>query len=120
MTAPGGTPPGWYPDPQTPGQQRYWDGQAWTENVAPLAPAAPPAAPVTTVEQQYVPAPPPKSNKGCIIALVVLGVILLLGVVGFFVAVNVLGDKAEDFISDVGEELESDLSDLDDGTTSIP
>lgn len=34
-------PAGWYPDPQTPvpgapPQQRYWDGQSWTEHVSPL------------------------------------------------------------------------------------
>ena len=34
-------PPGWYPDAQ--GQQRYWDGNQWTEHVA-GAPAAAPAA----------------------------------------------------------------------------
>ncbi|GAA4129735.1 hypothetical protein GCM10022215_42600 [Nocardioides fonticola] len=33
------TPPGWYPDTQVPGQQRYWDGSQWTAQVAPLAPA---------------------------------------------------------------------------------
>ena len=27
---------GWYPDPEQPGQQRYWDGQQWTEHRAPL------------------------------------------------------------------------------------
>jgi hypothetical protein len=26
-------PPGWYPDAQ--GQQRYWDGNQWTEHIAP-------------------------------------------------------------------------------------
>ena len=29
------TPPGWFPDPQVPGHQRYWDGNAWTEHTAP-------------------------------------------------------------------------------------
>lgn len=27
------TPAGWYPDPQVPGQGRFWDGTAWTEQV---------------------------------------------------------------------------------------
>lgn len=31
------TPPGWYPDPEHPGAQRYWDGSQWTENRAPGA-----------------------------------------------------------------------------------
>lgn len=34
--------PGWYPDSNTPGQQRYWDGTQWTEHVAPMAAATPP------------------------------------------------------------------------------
>ena len=40
-SAPIAAPAGWYPDPQNPGQQRYWDGSTW----ASAAPAAPPAAP---------------------------------------------------------------------------
>jgi len=33
MSAPGtpSVPAGWYPDPQNPAQQRYWDGGAWTD-----------------------------------------------------------------------------------------
>ncbi len=35
---PGPMPPaGWFPDPQVPGQQRYWDGTRWTEHRAPGA-----------------------------------------------------------------------------------
>ncbi|MHB1136470.1 MAG: Ltp family lipoprotein [Coriobacteriia bacterium] len=43
MTEP--TPAGWYPDPENSGQQRYWDGNAWTENFAPGGAAAVPATP---------------------------------------------------------------------------
>lgn len=32
----GSPPPGWYPDPNRTGTQRYWDGQQWTEHTAPL------------------------------------------------------------------------------------
>ena len=31
---------GWFPDPDDPFIQRWWDGTAWTTHVAPLAPAA--------------------------------------------------------------------------------
>jgi Protein of unknown function (DUF2510) len=31
----GAIAPGWYPDPQTAGQLRFWDGSAWTEHVQP-------------------------------------------------------------------------------------
>lgn len=30
-----GPPPGWYPHPSMAGTQRYWDGAAWTDHVAP-------------------------------------------------------------------------------------
>jgi hypothetical protein len=39
------TTPGWYPDPNAPRQQRWWDGQQWTDHTsaAPRAAAAAPA-----------------------------------------------------------------------------
>lgn len=41
-----GVPAGWYPTPD--GSQRYWDGNAWTEHVAPAAGTAPAAGHVVT------------------------------------------------------------------------
>lgn len=35
------TPAGWYPDPQNPGQQRYWDGTTWTDATQAAAAGAP-------------------------------------------------------------------------------
>lgn len=32
-----GLAPGWYPHQDTPQALRYWDGQKWTENLAPVA-----------------------------------------------------------------------------------
>jgi hypothetical protein len=45
--------PGWYPDPQDPGQTRWWDGSAWTESTQPAAPPAYAAPPY------QAPYPPP-------------------------------------------------------------
>ena len=40
------TPAGWYPDPQSPSQERYWDGVAWGDATRPAGGGfAPPAAP---------------------------------------------------------------------------
>ena len=37
--------PGWFPDPELPGVQRYWDGTRWTEH---RAPGRPPTANTAT------------------------------------------------------------------------
>lgn len=39
------TPAGWYPDPENPAQQRYWDGSAWSDAVQPVPFTAPPMPP---------------------------------------------------------------------------
>jgi uncharacterized membrane protein (DUF485 family) len=43
---PSGPPPGWYPDPADPTQERFWGGSIWTHNVRPREsmPAPTPAA----------------------------------------------------------------------------
>lgn len=50
------TPPpaGWFQDPQSPAQMRYWDGAAWTAHVAPAhgAPAYGAPAPGQTAAQR--------------------------------------------------------------------
>ena len=35
------TPAGWFPDPQAPGQLRYWDGAGWTAHTQPGVGPAP-------------------------------------------------------------------------------
>jgi hypothetical protein len=34
MSEPTGVPAGWYPNPENPAQQRYWDGQQWSAHTA--------------------------------------------------------------------------------------
>jgi hypothetical protein len=60
MTTTQTTPPGWYPDPEGPGQ-RYFDGEQWTEHrsgVQQLPPTPPPV-----VGPRYAQARPPKKSN---------------------------------------------------------
>jgi hypothetical protein len=78
MTTTQTTPPGWYPDPEGPGQ-RYFDGEQWTEHRSGVQQLPPPPPPV--VGPGYAqPRPPKKSNAwkwilGGIGALIVISVI---------------------------------------------
>lgn len=62
-------PPGWYPDPHGPHQERWWDGTAWTEHRR-----APGATPVP---------PPPGGGTGRAkaVALVAAGAVLVAATV---------------------------------------
>jgi hypothetical protein len=39
--SPATAPAGWYPDPGGTPNQRYWTGNSWTDQLAPVAPSAP-------------------------------------------------------------------------------
>ncbi len=55
---PGLPPEGWYPNPENPEQERWWDGSAWTEHVAVGAPLAPGAVPHVPGQQPVQPPSP--------------------------------------------------------------
>lgn len=67
-----GTPPGWYPDPENPGQSRYWDGNAWA---APTGAVDPAASPVTGGSG---------GNKTVLIVVAVIAALALIGGGAFF------------------------------------
>lgn len=91
-------PAGWHPDPQTPGQQRYWDGHAWTEHTSPGVAGGPTvqpsptyaagAAPAAAVNVNYVAPRGPNGEElasvGARIGARLLDMIAL-GVIGFVI-----------------------------------
>ena len=87
--APQSTPPGWYPDPRMTGTQRYWDGERWTDHVAPLA---------------HSPAP---ASSGGVSVWVIAGGILIAAIVLWFVYSVVTADNEADCILDNFDRAES-------------
>jgi hypothetical protein len=93
------TPAGWYPDPAVANQQRYWDGEHWTEHVHPLAPAGAPQQAhgqgpgrqasghqaSSTTGGPGGPQRPGKKRRGLVIGLVAGGAALAVGVTALFV-----------------------------------
>lgn len=87
------TPAGWYPDPQTPGQHRYWDGTAWSEQTSPAAPVG--AYPVGAYPVgPAMPGDAPARHEGApvlaivalVLAVVIAPVGLILSIIGFATA----------------------------------
>ena len=74
------TPAGWYPQPD--GQQRYWDGEQWTEHFAPgIAPVTTPAEAVGTT--------PVVARKSWFLRhkiITAIGAVLLIGVISNIVS----------------------------------
>jgi uncharacterized Tic20 family protein len=64
--------PGWYPDPQTPGAQRWWDGTAWTAHVAEPR-AGVPAPAVSSDSRNWAVAAHLSALAAMIVALAFLG-----------------------------------------------
>lgn len=96
MTQQPPTPAGWYP--QGDGQQRYWDGYRWTDQVAPGPMGGP--GPGYVPSQMGGPAPmygapgtaPSSSRKGCWIAAIVVLVLVLGGLATCTVVVKRAAD----------------------------
>lgn len=63
--------PGWYPDPENPGRQRFWDGQHWTEA------RAYPASEVGATQPSPTQQPSGSGAWPWVIGLIILGAILL-------------------------------------------
>jgi len=88
------TPPGWYPDPQAPRTERWWDGTAWTAHSRAVqagaqAPVQPgqgqlfgPPQPHTVPMQQAGAAGAGNGGNRRLIALAVAGVVLVAAVAG--------------------------------------
>ena len=82
--------PGWFPDPGgVPNLYRYWDGQAWTDQFTSQPGGPPPAAPgqgqpggppPAAPGQGQPPgaAPPKRSGRGWLIALIAIAVAVVV------------------------------------------
>jgi hypothetical protein len=71
--------PGWYPDPEEPSRQRFWDGTQWTEARAYPVATGPDGVPVA-VE----PGTGEKSSRTLLIVLLVLLAILIAAAAWYF------------------------------------
>ncbi|MFB9309330.1 flagellar basal body-associated protein FliL [Agromyces hippuratus] len=89
MTDPNQPPANWYPDPESPEQQRYWDGTQWTEHRSPLQEGGPPTqADAPTAE------PPKKKRTALWVTLSVVGGLVLIVIIGASIAAANRGSNA--------------------------
>jgi hypothetical protein len=93
---------------QGPGWWQASDGKWYPPQSAPTAAPPPPPPPAYGPPPAPVPqwTPPPAKkggNKGCLIALAVVGVVLVLGIVATVVVVNAVSDEVDDRV-DVDED----------------
>jgi hypothetical protein len=96
-----GAPAGWFPDPENPGQLRYFDGTAWTDHRTPAvgtpaeAESSPDLAP--DLPSHTAPAVSPGLSNNTRLALILGGiaVVILLGVLAWRVQAS-SGSVTED------------------------
>ncbi len=121
---------GWYPDPTIPGGERWWNGEAWGDEVRALAtapivppesayvpPPAPQYVPPPAPAPQYVPAAAPgKAKSGCLgtsmgVMFGILGAIVLLvgGCIAVFAVASGGGDDGQSVAVD---RVEGDVSEI--------
>lgn len=93
-----GTPAGWYPDPENPGQSRYWDGTAWAAPVDP------------TVLATASSGGDSGGNKTALIVVAIVAVVALIGGGAYF---WFGGDDDKD--DDEKVATDDDRDDADDG-----
>lgn len=86
-------PAGWFADSQAPGQDRFWDGEGWTDQVRPTPLAPPPPSPLPVIPGP-TPSRPVTAGTGLATASLVLGIVAAVfafipGVSGLGIAVAI-------------------------------
>jgi hypothetical protein len=86
---------------QGPGWWQASDGRWYPPQ--PATPVAPPPGP-PPVPQWGGPPPAKGSNRGCLIALAVVGILGVLGLIGTVVVLAVVGNEVEDRVDDAADD----------------
>ena len=112
MTLP---PSGWYPDPNEPTRQRYWDGERWTDDFAPHPPGylAPPPPGYFIPASAGIRTAPFESARGLANAtIVLLAITALLSIASVFVYLD-RASLISDLLGDAGTVSPSDVESAD-------
>lgn len=99
-------PAGWYPNPDNGAQERYWDGTNWTEQFRPSPQAVvPPPPPMVGAPPQTIVVQQPKSNRGCLYAVVAFVALALVGCIGAIALVSRAAEEVADNFEEFAETL---------------